>query len=649
VGADCGGDAKGDWSGYSGIRVRIRGDLTPLSFDLYEKVIGSQDAGEIWRTSLTVMDEWADIDVPFASMRKRDDYQPPRQDNNGILNLERLLNLMFEVAGKKGSYEVSGIWLLKPRFSFVARLRANRPPGAPTQPAGPTATALLGRCRYVLSAEDRDGDSLSMRVDWGDGSYAVTGNVPSGRPGYATHAWTSLGTYQVRAQAVDSRGSVSAWSAPLTVMVGGTGPFVIDEYETTRGWEAYSSGPIALSTTDTGEGAALRVCLGDAGMNGYWVVVHRAEEFDGALSGFRGLSFRVRSEKPMELGVQLQEVGVAGGEGESWEQPFKAGPEWSGVTVKFSEMKKSAYQVAGQDNNGRLDLDVIGQLRIFGPPSMPEGATIYVGPVSLLQVAAPPPTRMVSAGVVRASMDAGTGSVILVFSGHLDKGSACDPANYHLEPASRVVAASLWQDGVTVELTTEGPLDPGTGYRLSVAGVSDCAGNPAGGQGPVALGLAGDGLLVECWPTTDFAGEAFRGTDRAISIVRDFGEAYPGISISRMSTRWNGWLKAEEGGEYAFILRDDDGGRLSIDGRTIIDDWKDAGNSRRMARVRFEAGSWHRIGAEHYNAGGNGAMDLRWCHGGNPPATISPLNLYTKRPAAQKPAARKPASRKPGK
>jgi beta-glucosidase len=112
--------------------------------------------------------------------------------------------------------------------------------------------------------------------------------------------------------------------------------------------------------------------------------------------------------------------------------------------------------------------------------------------------------------------------------------------------------------------------------------------------------------------------------------------------MTSMSVKWDGWLKVAEAGEYTFVMYSDDGGRLVIDGKTVIDDWKESGESRRIVRVRFSAGSWHRIEVQHFNAGGATSMDLRWSHGGNPPAILSPLNLYTKKPAAEKPAAQKP-------
>jgi len=73
---------------------------------------------------------------------------------------------------------------------------------------------------YSASTTDPDGDNISYLFDWGDGSDSGwRGPYTSGATAFATHLWSSPGTYQVRVKASDEQGAVSGWSSSLTVYV----------------------------------------------------------------------------------------------------------------------------------------------------------------------------------------------------------------------------------------------------------------------------------------------------------------------------------------------------------------------------------------------------------------------------------------------
>jgi len=67
---------------------------------------------------------------------------------------------------------------------------------------------------------DPDGHAVKYCVDWGDGTDLTCGLLQaSGTPWIANHTYRFAGTFRSRAQATDSRGSVSVWSDPATVTV----------------------------------------------------------------------------------------------------------------------------------------------------------------------------------------------------------------------------------------------------------------------------------------------------------------------------------------------------------------------------------------------------------------------------------------------
>ena len=60
---------------------------------------------------------------------------------------------------------------------------------------------------------------MKYTFDWGDGTFSQTFSVNSGSAGSAYHRWSKAGTYLVRAMATDSKGSSSAYSNALKVVM----------------------------------------------------------------------------------------------------------------------------------------------------------------------------------------------------------------------------------------------------------------------------------------------------------------------------------------------------------------------------------------------------------------------------------------------
>ena len=53
-----------------------------------------------------------------------------------------------------------------------------------------------------------------------------------------------------------------------------------------------------------------------------------------------------------------------------------------------------------------------------------------------------------------------------------------------------------------------------------------------------------------------------------------------GIPLDRFSVRWTGQVEAPVAGAYTFITQSDDGVRLWVDGKLLINRWNDHGNTR---------------------------------------------------------------------
>jgi len=90
---------------------------------------------------------------------------------------------------------------------------ANGAPATPAAPSGPSSALVNAAITFSTSASDPNGDSLLYRYDWGGGVLSNWGVASQ------SHSWAAAGQYAVKAQAQDSRGAQSAWSAAKTVTI----------------------------------------------------------------------------------------------------------------------------------------------------------------------------------------------------------------------------------------------------------------------------------------------------------------------------------------------------------------------------------------------------------------------------------------------
>jgi hypothetical protein len=94
------------------------------------------------------------------------------------------------------------------------------PPAQPTKPTGETIGIWHQQYSYTSHSSDPNNDNVYYLFDWNDGSNSGwLGPYTSGQTVSATHTWTVLGTYNVKAKARDIWGAGSIWSDPLVVTI----------------------------------------------------------------------------------------------------------------------------------------------------------------------------------------------------------------------------------------------------------------------------------------------------------------------------------------------------------------------------------------------------------------------------------------------
>lgn len=84
---------------------------------------------------------------------------------------------------------------------------------------------------------------------------------------------------------------------------------------------------------------------------------------------------------------------------------------------------------------------------------------------------------------------------------------------------------------------------------------------------------------------------------------------------TNFSIRWTGVIRPENSGVYTFVAKGDDGFRLWVDDKLIINDWKDQGTTQVTATTTLEAGKEYAIKLEYYDRSGSAEIHLGWADG----------------------------------
>ncbi len=110
----------------------------------------------------------------------------------------------------------------------------------------------------------------------------------------------------------------------------------------------------------------------------------------------------------------------------------------------------------------------------------------------------------------------------------------------------------------------------------------------------------------------------------------------PRLPADWFSIRWTGWLNAPRAGRYTFHLRADDGVRLWLDGRLLIDTWKASDRSQvHEAATNLSAGP-HALRLDYFEAQAAACISLRWTPPGGKSEPVPAAALFHNRADAGK-------------
>jgi beta-glucosidase len=135
-----------------------------------------------------------------------------------------------------------------------------------------------------------------------------------------------------------------------------------------------------------------------------------------------------------------------------------------------------------------------------------------------------------------------------------------------------------------------------------------------------------EGTLTSPTGEAGLKGEYFSGRDLQgePKVVRtdaqiDFNHGPQGFVNDFWSARWTGTLTARKTGPTTFFMRGDDGFRLFIDGKPVIDNWNEGGARTEQRVIDLTAGQKYEIRAEYFQLGGGQEVRVGWNEPGAKP------------------------------
>jgi len=183
-------------------------------------------------------------------------------------------------------------------------------------------------------------------------------------------------------------------------------------------------------------------------------------------------------------------------------------------------------------------------------------------------------------------------------------------------PAAREMQVGAAGSPGVSPLRAVGPLEGITKRAGANVKINYASGENSGAPVPAsALALpagGGAGLRGEYFANASLQGTpAVVRTDAQVQFSWN-GSPGAGVPGENFSVRWSGHIMAPATGRYGLALTADDGCRLFLDGKALIDHWQNGAESTQFAGADLVAGHSYDLRVEYYQATGAAVARLNW-------------------------------------
>lgn len=145
---------------------------------------------------------------------------------------------------------------------------------------------------------------------------------------------------------------------------------------------------------------------------------------------------------------------------------------------------------------------------------------------------------------------------------------------------------------------------------------------------PAGTNVPGTGLLGRYFGNPDLTGTPVY---EAVEVPRFEDTEGPHPGVPRLfSARWTGRLVVRTAGQHRFKVRADDGFRLYLDGRLVMDFWSDQNETERLTGFyTYAIGQEVTVWLEYFNGSRRGTIEFSWQEPGEQFAQVPAAVLYS--------------------
>jgi beta-glucosidase len=127
------------------------------------------------------------------------------------------------------------------------------------------------------------------------------------------------------------------------------------------------------------------------------------------------------------------------------------------------------------------------------------------------------------------------------------------------------------------------------------------------------------GMTAEYFNNTDLSGEpALTRRDRHVNFRWGQGSYVKGGPVDAFSARWTGYYTADATGEYRAYVTGDDGYRLYVEDKPVLERWQNQGDTLTVKSINLEAGKTYKVRLEYFEADGDAVIGFGIGHAADP-------------------------------
>jgi hypothetical protein len=138
----------------------------------------------------------------------------------------------------------------------------------------------------------------------------------------------------------------------------------------------------------------------------------------------------------------------------------------------------------------------------------------------------------------------------------------------------------------------------------------------------------GSGLSVTYFNNPDLTGTTVTRTDPIVAFSWGAGSPAAAIAADTFSARWTGQVQAQFTQVYTFYTQSDDGVRLWVNGRLLVNNWTDHATTEDGGTISLTAGLRYAIRMEFYERAGSATARLFWSSASTPKAIVPRTRLF---------------------